>query len=96
MISKEEFIDLINWYEEQEEEVTKLCSIFPTAFESRLIDNPYRLYELTWNICFTTEGKEWVEWWLYDTCDRQYMNNGEIISVETSDDLWELVKDYRK
>ena len=103
MIGKEEFVKIINWYETQEKETDKLCEIFPNAFEAPVLDNPYKLLDLVFKICFDEEGQDWISWWLYDcknyvdnTYNRTYIENGKTISVETVDDLWKLVKGCRK
>lgn len=103
MITKEEFTKLITWHEEQDKLVDKLTEIFPNAYESNVIDNSWKVFDLVWKICFDEEGQDWISWWLYDcksykdnTYNHTYEENGETISVETIDDLWKLVKGCRK
>ena len=98
MITKEEFVEIINWHVIQNKEVDKLCEVFPGAYGATILDNPYKLFDIIWKICFDTEGQEWISWWLYDcknilddTYNRTYEENGETI-----DDLWKLVKGCRK
>lgn len=103
MIGKEQFVEIMNWYTVQEKEVDNLCKIFPNAFEATILDNPYKLLDLIWKICFDEEGQDWISWWLYDskgfggTYNRTYKEaDGTTVSVETVDDLWKLVKGCRK
>lgn len=102
MITKEEFVELIDWHYKQDTEVDRLCTVFPNFFELEVVDNSFKLVDMVWKICFDTEGHNWISWWLYDCktssgkCERTYEDNGKIVSVETVDELWNLVKPCRK
>lgn len=98
MISKEEFVELIDWHEKQNERLDKLNEIIPDCFSADIFDSPFMLFSKTIRICFDKEGVEWIDWWLYDSPDddKSYTENGQTFNVETADDLWKLVKGCRK
>ena len=51
-------------------------------------------------LLFQEEGVDDINWWLYEKCGRpdykMWDKDGNEIPTETLDDLWEIVKDYRK
>lgn len=103
MISKEEFISLINWHDEQNVRLDELNKVIPDCFSAEIFDSPFKLLNLIFKICFDEEGNEWISWWLYDSFDyaidkydRTYEEDGKKINVETVDDLWKLIKGCRK
>ena len=98
MISKEEFTNVINWQIEQNKRLDELVKIIPDCFSADIFDSPFKLFDTILKICFDEEGKEWIDWWLYDCKEgeRHYVENDKTIDVETLDDLWKLVKGCRK
>mgnify|MGYP006998562902 FL=1 len=50
---------------------------------------------------FTPDGVDWINWWLYESKDLYteerlpvYINDEKVL-IETPDELWKIIKDYR-
>lgn len=58
------------------------------------------LFDEVLGLLFQEEGVDDINWWLYEKCGRpdykMWDKDGNEIPTETLDDLWEIVKDYRK
>lgn len=99
MITKDEFITLIDDYQKWSEQVDKASEVLgiSTLFESNLIDYTSRLFDKTINILFDENGTDNIYWWLYEKSGRpdfkMWDKEGNEIPSETIDDLWEIVKD---
>ena len=52
------------------------------------------------NIFFDEEGADTIDWWLYEKNFRSdykmWDKDGNEIPTETTDDLWEIIKNNRK
>lgn len=93
MIGKEEFIKLIKWHKVQNERVDDLCKVFPLAFDSPIIDSPFMLFQEIINSCFTNEGINDIDCYLYEpTLCKDSKGN----MIDTPEKLWNEVKQYRK
>ena len=99
MITKDEFITLIDDYQKWSEQVDKASEVLgiSTLFESNLIDYTSRLFDKTINILFDKNGTDDIYWWLYEKSGspdfKMWDKEGNEIPSETIDDLWEIVKD---
>lgn len=99
MITKDEFITLIDDYQKWSEQVDKASEVLgiSTLFESNLIDYTSRLFDKTINILFDENGTDDIYWWLYEKSGspdfKMWNKEGNEIPSETIDDLWEIVKD---
>ena len=99
MITKNEFIALINDYQNWSDQVDNASKILgiSTLFECDLIDYTSRLFDKTINILFDENGTENIYWWLYEKSGnpdlKMWDEEGNEIPSDTIDDLWELVKD---
>lgn len=99
MITKNEFIDLINDYQNWSDQVDKASQALgiSTLFESNLIDYTSKLFDKTINILFNENGTDDIYWWIYEKSVnpdlKMFDKEGNEIPSETIDDLWEIVKD---
>lgn len=99
MITKDEFITLIDDYQKWSEQIDKASEVLgiSTLFESNLIDYTSRLFDKTINILFDKNGTDDIYWWLYEKSGspdlKMWDKEGNEIPSETIDDLWEIVKD---
>lgn len=102
MITKEEFVKLINGYNawfnkiDEVEEVTGLRCIIEGDCWMAFAD---KLFNMTIRILFNEEGVDNIEWWLFEKAGREEMKmwlDDKEIPTETVEDLWEIVKDSRK
>lgn len=101
MISKEEFITLINEHKKWDDRIAQVCDILKIdIFDSDLIEYGSLLFEKTIDFLFTKEAQNDIFWWLWEKNIRPDMKmwdaSGKEIPTETVEDLWEIVKDYRK
>ena len=101
MISKEEFIKLINDYKKWDDRITQICGLLKVdIFTADWIEYSSVLFEDTISFLFTEEAQEDIFWWLWEKDGRSDMKmwdaDGKEIPTETVEDLWEIVKDNRK
>lgn len=93
MIGKEKFIELIEDYQTYDLLINDASGIFPNIFESKLVHFAWKWYEELIKSYFNEEGQDWIDSYLFDHCRKYWINDVEY-SLETPEDLWELVKDY--
>lgn len=96
MIGKQEFVDLIQGYYEQNERIDKLCELFNDAFWSPIIDWGFRMFDSLINIYFDEIGADWVSYYLYENPEKRYYQDDIEMPLETLDDLWKLIESHRK
>lgn len=102
MITKEEFIKLVSGQEKWDnrlDEVGKILNCSP--LEMDWVEYGANLFETTINILFEEEGVDDINWWLFERPmfppgPKMWDSDGKEIPTETLDDLWEIVKDFRK
>ena len=72
----------------------------PPTTDLPLLDTVWSMQDLIFTSTFTTEGWDWMFWWLFEKGStpelKAYDENEKEIPLETIDDLWNFVKDYRK
>lgn len=99
MITKNEFISLIESYKSYSKELDKWCKLVP-MFDSKLINTVENMFVKNLKIQFTEEGYDWITWWLWEKNGNPEMKawdeNKEEIPTETIEDLWDIVKNYIK
>lgn len=99
MITKNEFVALINDYQNWSDKVDNASKALgiSTLFECDLIDYTSRLFDKTINILFNENGTDNIYWWIYEKSVnpklKMWDKEGNEIPSETIDDLWEIVKD---
>lgn len=96
MIGKEQFLDLMNQYNEFEEWCNKVEELFPNFFESQGATSFYCLFETTIKLLFTEESQDWINAYMYENCRKWWDADKVEHSIEDESDLWELIKDYQK
>ncbi|MGN0966731.1 MAG: hypothetical protein ACI4OP_03965 [Candidatus Coprovivens sp.] len=103
MITKEQFIKVISLSQDYEKEVDKWCDFGITIYDMPISEIHGQLFDIFLENLFTVDGVDWINWWLYERISpispeplKAYNEDGSIIPTETVEDLWELVKDYRK
>lgn len=101
MITKEEFTDLIlehkNW-NNRLDDVEDILGI--NTLEIDWIGYCYKLFDKTLYFLFEGEAVDNISWWLWEKSGnpefKMWDKDDKEIPTETIDDLWEIVKDYRK
>lgn len=101
MITKEEFISLINNHKKWDSRIDQVCDVLKIdMFDTDWIDYGYALFTETISLLFNDMAKEDISWWLWDKNGNPEMkmwdSNDNEIPTETVEDLWEIVKDNRK
>lgn len=96
MISKEKFEEYISKYQKNSDDIDYACGIFPDFFESSFVAFGWYCFRELIKAYFTEEGVDWIDYFLFENPEKCYYQNEERIRLETVDDLWEIVKDYRK
>ncbi len=102
MITKEEFVKIISEqkkWDERLDEVGKVLNCFP--LEMDWVEYGAKLFDNTISILFEEEGVDDINWWLFEKPhllegSGMWDEDGKEIPTETIDDLWNIVKDYRK
>ena len=101
MITKEEFIDFIEVHEKFNNDIDLLYDLKIDIINSFLFEAFGKVCDMLLNAAFTPDGVDWINWWLYEgknlyTEERLpvYINDEKVL-IETPDELWEIIKDYR-
>lgn len=98
ILTKEEFIKLIEDHMNQQSRIDALQDVGIDVYDSPLIEYGNFLFERIFSIYFSEEGREWIYWWLYEKNGNPEMkawdkDNNEI-PTETIEDLWNIVEEY--
>lgn len=103
MITKEQFIKIISLAQDYEKEVDKWDDFGIQIYEMPIGEIHGQLLDILLENVFTVDGVDWINWWLYERISiitgeplEAYNEDGSIIPTDTVEDLWNLVKDYRK
>ena len=102
MLSKGEFIKLINNYKEFQNYVDKVVELKIDLINSLFHEYPCKLFDWVIRNHFDEDGEDWISYYLYDLPNLEpnkehvFDKDGNPIPLENLDDLWNLVKDNRK
>lgn len=101
MVSKEDFVKLLKGQIQQMYRVDQIVSILGSSLiDLDVINYGDTLFNNIMNILFDEEGVDTVDWWLYEKNFRpdykMWDRDGNEIPTETTDDLWEIIKNNRK
>ncbi len=101
MLTKEQFIKAIELVQQFNKSLDSLYEEKIDFTNSTLFTSFSELSDLFWISHFTTDGVDWINWWLYERVD---IISGEIlaafdeddneIDVSSPDKLWDLVVEY--
>lgn len=95
MITKEIFVKLINTIDLFEKEVDKWNNLGLNIFETELCNSVWELIGITLKSHFTEQGYDWIYYYIYEDYHKVFDDNENEIPLNTVDDLWEFVKEYR-
>lgn len=102
MITKEKFISSIYHIQNFNNTVDKLCDMGVDILNSDLCNDFDKMQEILFSSNFTEEGCDWINWWLYerkgygDIINEAYDSDGNLIKLDTLEELWNLVNNYLK
>lgn len=95
-LTKEEFIELINEYQEKHDFINRACDVFPGFFENKIVEYANIMFDRLMNAYFTDEGADWIAWWLFERSNidepQAWDENNQVIPTNTVEDLWNVVK----
>ena len=104
MITKEQFTKVIENTLKLDKEYDRWDDFGINLWELPIGDIVADLAESIWDITFDEDGVDWINWWIYerpalfegDEVNKAYNEDGSEIPTETVDDLWNIVKKFRK
>jgi hypothetical protein len=104
MITKEQFTKVIEDTLKLNKEYDRWDDFGINLWELPIGDIVVDLAESIWDITFDEDGVDWINWWIYerpalfegDEVNKAYNEDGSEIPTETVDDLWNIVKKFRK
>lgn len=101
MVTKEQFIKLITDNRKHNDRLDEVEDVLGLAiYDCDWVEYGNILFDEVLGLLFQEEGVDDINWWLYEKCGRpdykMWDKDGNEIPTETLDDLWEIVKDYRK
>lgn len=101
MITKEQFVKLITDNRKHNDRLDEVEDVLGLAiYDCDWVEYGNILFYEVLGLLFQEEGVDDINWWLYEKCGRpdykMWDKDGNEIPTETLDDLWEIVKDYRK
>lgn len=99
-ISKEEFFKILDEQKAQSERIDKLNDAGLSLWDSDLVEYGNIMFERVIKAYFTEEGVDWMFWWLYEKAGdpemKAWNEDHDEIPMETREDLWRYIKQYRK
>ena len=102
MITKENFIYIINKHQKQNELLDELERCGFDIYETQVIEFGFIMFDKVLKSNFNDEGIDWINWWLYERDNKWcseigkvWDENGKEIPTETIEDLWNIVEKYR-
>lgn len=101
MITKEQFVKLITDNRKHNDRLDEVEDVLGLAiYDCDWVEYGNILFDEVLGLLFQEEGVDDINWWLYEKCGRpdykMWDKDGNEIPTETLNDLWEIVKDYRK
>lgn len=104
MITKEQFTKVIEDTLKLNKEYDRWDDFGINLWELPIGDIVADFAESIWDITFDEDGVDWINWWIYerpalfegDEVNKAYNEDGSEIPTETVDDLWNIVKKFRK
>ena len=99
MITKDKFEEIIATAAKYDKELSEVSNII--NFEHSLFEYFWKQFDLTLNILFSEEGVDWVNWWIWerpkdDENSHAWDEEGKEIPTKSVEDLWNIVKEYRR
>lgn len=102
MITKSEFFNLIEDFQEWRKDVETVSSALgiKNPYEDVWIGYAAILFDKTIDLLFNEDGVDDIDWWLYEKSGnpelRMWDADGKEIPTDTVEDLWNLVKYNRQ
>lgn len=98
--TKAEFFELLKMHAAQSERLDKLSDAGLPVWDTDIVEYGNLMFEKVIKALFTQEGEDWIFWWLYEKDGNPEMKawdeDHDEIPMETMEDLWRYVKQYKK
>ncbi len=98
--TKEEFFELLKMRASQSERLDRLSDAGLPVWDMDIVEYGNLMFDKVIRAHFTREGEDWIFWWLYEKDGNPEMKawdeDHDEIPMETMEDLWRFVKQYRK
>lgn len=101
-MTKEGFIKLIENAKKYDKELDRWSDFGIDLFELPISELSWNFLNIVLPELFSDEGVDWINWWLFEKPgfgeepNQAYDENGNVIPTDTIDDLWNIVKEYKK
>jgi hypothetical protein len=96
MIGKKEFIELMQEYNKQYRVCNTAEKVGLYIWAWDIIDWGFKMFDIVISSYFTEEGVDWIDWYRFDKNHTTYDENGNQITVNSLDELYDLIEKYRK
>ena len=77
MITKKNFIEMMNLSEKFDAEITRWSDFGIDVFDLPISEIPWAMFTNWCNSNFDAEGQDWIDWYLWE---RKGINNNEVLS----------------
>lgn len=94
MITKEQFFDLVKIQKETDEFLDAAERFNISFIDTKLFDSYGRVFDLVISSSFPETITDIINEHLYEDLN-ELEDNGQHISIETTEELWNYVKDFR-
>lgn len=99
MITKSLFVKCIEKYKSQNKTLDQLEELGFEIWDTSVIEFGWYMFDAFLDSNFNEDGKDWINWWLYERAEfsdmKAYNEDGSEIPMDTIEDLWNLVEKYR-
>ena len=101
MITKEQFIKLITDHRNYNNKIDEIENVLGCAiYDCDWVEYGNILFDKMLELIFQEQATDYISWWIWEKRGRpdyrMWDKDGNEIPTETLDDLWEIVRDYRK
>lgn len=99
MITKSLFVKCIEKHKSQNKILDQLEELGFEIWDTSVIEFGWQMFDAFLESNFNEDGKDWINWWLYErrvpSDMKAYNEDGSEIPMDTIEDLWNLVEKYR-
>lgn len=97
MITKEEFVKLIEDYQEWNKRIDEVCEILNSEiWETDWVSYASKLFDYMLYLLFTENGTDLINDYLFNSDPLEIIIDNKKYIIDNIDTLWDLVKDSRK
>lgn len=91
---------MLKMHAAQSERLDKLSDAGLPVWNMDIVEYGNLMFDKVIRAHFTEEGEDWIFWWLYEKDKnpeiKAWDEDQDEIPMETREDLWKYVKQYRK